>query len=231
VRPCVKLASTHHRDTVISVKDCWLVSGVLLCPTFLASRLLLAEEGPFRRGDTVATIAGLDSARAPHVSGDSDGCVLSRLLQHTFVSASLLLLPVGVCLCILALFMVTIWSCVFEHGAAQPGLPLISAHSLWCPSLCHASVSTLLPPLPCAHAPANMSRRTCRDAHPCLPCFRSVERSRACTRAVHTGARLAFESASSSDLELQRPGGTGLVSAVWSSTAPCRSIAHGKPSR
>jgi hypothetical protein len=74
-----------------------------LCPTFLASRLLLAEEGPFRRGDTVATIAGLGSARAPHVSGDSDGCVPSRLLQHTFVSASLLLLPKGAFLCICAL--------------------------------------------------------------------------------------------------------------------------------
>jgi hypothetical protein len=102
-------ASPRHTvfmPMLISLKDCLLVSGVLLCLVFATSWLLLAEEDSSRRGDIVATIAGLDLNRVPHVSGDSDGGVLSRLLQHTFVSASLPLLPVGVCLCRLALFMV-----------------------------------------------------------------------------------------------------------------------------
>jgi hypothetical protein len=116
---------------LISLKDftCLRVSGVLLCPTFSTSRLLLAEGDSFRRGDTVATIAGPDSARAPHVSGDSDGCVLSRLLQHAFASVSQISLPllsVHAFLCIRALSS----GHVFEPGAIQPRLPLISAHGL-----------------------------------------------------------------------------------------------------
>jgi hypothetical protein len=135
---------------LISVKDCLRVSGVLLCPTFSKSRQLLAEEDPFRRGDTVATIAGLDSARAPHVSGDSDGCVLSRIVQHAFASVSQLslpLLPVDAFLCIRALSSGHVCSNLVLYSPAYSSsqltnLPLISAEHI---CIYAASSVTVLP--------------------------------------------------------------------------------------
>jgi hypothetical protein len=135
-----------------------------LCPSFLASRLPLAEEDPFRRGDFVATIAGLDSARAPHVSGDSDGCVLSRLLQHAFASVpqlSLPLLPVDALLCIRALSSGHVCSNLMLYSPAYPSsqltsLPLISADHIYiyiyiyiyiCRILCNRAASLPGPPL------------------------------------------------------------------------------------
>jgi hypothetical protein len=66
-------------------KDCKSITGLavgLITNRAIACGGRSLSTRRYCRGG-VATIAGLDSARAPHVSGDSDGYVLSRLLLHT----------------------------------------------------------------------------------------------------------------------------------------------------